>query len=216
MAWRVANSLIQLRNQINILAPTRSKSSDGTIGDAAHASRNSDHNPWVTEGGIGIVTAMDITNDPAHGCDAGQLVDYLVQSRDSRIKYIIWNRRIINSAVSPWVWRQYNGQNPHNKHFHLSVKPEKIFYDNTRNWVIGHGNVNGNGTVNGNNKYRVISRNSLRLREGPGTEYDVIQNLESGQIISVLSDNGVWSQVDVEDDGLADGYVFSGYLERVE
>ena len=136
MAWRVAKSLIRLREQINEMAPDRSKASDGTIGDAAHASRSSDHNPWVKDGKIGVVTAMDITNDIAHGCDAQQLVDALVASRDPRIKYIIWNRKIVNSRIQPWVWRNYTGVNPHTKHFHLSVKPEKASYDSTESWQL--------------------------------------------------------------------------------
>ncbi|HEY2961088.1 MAG TPA: hypothetical protein VGJ37_01645 [Pyrinomonadaceae bacterium] len=136
MAWRVAKSLLHLREQINQLAPNRSKASDGTIGDAAHASRNSDHNPWVKDGSIGVVTAMDITNDVAHGCDAQALVNALVSSRDPRIKYIIWNRKIVNSRIHPWVWRDYTGVNPHNKHFHLSVRPEKTAYDSTDSWQI--------------------------------------------------------------------------------
>ena len=136
MAWRVAKSLIRLREQINELAPNRSKASDGTIGDAAHASRSSDHNPWVKDGNIGVVTAMDITNDVAHGCDAQALVNALVESRDPRIKYIIWNRKIINSRVQPWVWRNYKGVNPHNKHFHVSVIADKPLYDSTESWHI--------------------------------------------------------------------------------
>ena len=136
MAWRVAKSLIRLREQINEMAPNRSKASDGTIGDAAHASRSSDHNPWVKDGNIGVVTAMDITNDVAHGCDAQALVDTLVNSRDPRIKYIIWNRKIVNSRVHPWVWRNYTGVNPHTKHFHLSVLPDKVLYDSTESWQI--------------------------------------------------------------------------------
>ena len=136
MAWRVAKSLIRLREQINEMAPDRSKASDGTIGDAAHASRSSDHNPWVKDGNIGVVTAMDITNDIAHGCDAQALVDALVTSRDPRIKYIIWNRKIVNSRIQPWVWRNYTGVNPHTKHFHLSVLPEKASYDATETWQL--------------------------------------------------------------------------------
>jgi hypothetical protein len=136
MAWRVAKSLIRLREQINELAPDRSKASDGTIGDAAHASRSSDHNPWVKDGNIGVVTAMDITNDVAHGCDAQALVDALVAGRDSRIKYIIWNRKIVNSHIQPWVWRNYTGVNPHTKHFHLSDLPDKALYDSTESWHI--------------------------------------------------------------------------------
>ena len=136
MAWRVAKSLLRLREQINELAPNRSKASDGTIGDAAHASRKSDHNPWVKDGSIGVVTAMDITNDIANGADAQALVDALVSSQDPRIKYIIWNRKIVNSRIQPWVWRNYGGTNPHTKHFHISVRPEKAAYDSTESWQV--------------------------------------------------------------------------------
>lgn len=136
MAWRPAKSLVTLREQINQMAPNRSKASDGTIGDAAHASRDSDHNPWVRDGNIGVVTALDITHDSEDGCDAGAIVQALAESRDPRIKYLIWNRRILSSRVQPWVWRNYTGRNPHTKHFHLSVKPEKSFYDSTDPWQI--------------------------------------------------------------------------------
>lgn len=136
MAWRPAKSLVHLRDQINRAAPNRSKANDGTIGDAAHAARNSDHNPWVKDGNIGVVTALDITHDPAHGCDAEQIVQALVHSRDARIQYIIWNHQIVSSQVQPWVWRNYAGTNPHTKHFHLSVKPNKDSYDGTDAWQI--------------------------------------------------------------------------------
>lgn len=103
MAWRAAQSLVRLRGQMNQIAPRRSIASDGTIGDENHRSRNSDHNPWVRDGAIGIVTAIDITHDPDGGCNAEQIVQTLVDSRDPRIKYLIWNRRIISSQVRPWV-----------------------------------------------------------------------------------------------------------------
>ncbi|MQB02542.1 MAG: hypothetical protein GEU78_20460, partial [Actinobacteria bacterium] len=69
MAWRVARSLLTLRDQVDAAAPNRSKRSDGTIGDAAHASRSSDHNPWVKDGATGVVTAIDLTHDPAGGAN---------------------------------------------------------------------------------------------------------------------------------------------------
>lgn len=136
MAWRVAESLKKLRDQINQIAPNRSKASDGTIGDAAHALTNSDHNPHVKDGAIGVVTAIDITHDPDDGCDGQKIVDALVKSKDKRIKYIIWNKQIISSSVDPWVWRPYKGKNPHSKHFHLSVLPGKAHYDSTLSWSI--------------------------------------------------------------------------------
>jgi hypothetical protein len=74
MAWRVARSLDQLLAEINASAPNRSRASDGSIGDAAHQTTDSDHNPhcqgWV-------VTARDFTHDPAGGFDAHAFADWL-------------------------------------------------------------------------------------------------------------------------------------------
>jgi hypothetical protein len=121
---------------VNARAPGRSIASDGTIGDGAHQTRDSDHNPWVQDGGVGVVTAIDITHDPDDGCDCNTLVNALIVSRDRRIKYIIWNRQIISSQTQPWAWRPYHGRNPHTKHFHLSVLPEKSLYDSRNDWQI--------------------------------------------------------------------------------
>jgi hypothetical protein len=101
MDWRPAKSLLTLRDQIDKISPGRDKSSDVTIGDKAHQKRKSDHNPNED----GVVTAMDITNDPKHGIDAGALAEMLRISQDSRIKYVISNRKIFSSQTSPWKWR---------------------------------------------------------------------------------------------------------------
>ncbi|MBN7758998.1 peptidoglycan-binding protein [Nitratireductor aquimarinus] len=137
MTWRLARSLGRLREQINAAAPLRSKASDGTIGDAAHASRSSDHNPWVKDGATGVVTALDITHDPAAGVDIQKLADALVASKDRRIKYIICNGRIVSGAGQKqpaWKWRAYGGSNPHSRHIHISVKASKALYDDERDW----------------------------------------------------------------------------------
>lgn len=134
MAWRLAKSLEKLRAQINAAAPGRSKASDGTIGDEAHASRSSDHNPWVKDGKMGVVTALDITHDPRNGVDCRIIADHLKSSRDPRIKYVIWNRRIWTPAVSHG-WRAYSGSNPHDKHIHISVVAEKKLYDGAGDWA---------------------------------------------------------------------------------
>lgn len=136
MGWRVASSLLHMRDQINALYPKRNKASDGTIGDAKHASRSSDHNPWVQDGKQGVVTALDITNDPKSGCTGQKLANALVASRDPRIKYIIWNRQICSSTVAPWTWRKYTGTNPHTAHVHISVNSTKNLYDDNRDWNV--------------------------------------------------------------------------------
>src|SRR6266567_1775658 len=107
--WRDAKSIDVLRDQINALYPERSKTDDGTIGDAAHAGRVSDHNPNAN----GVVQAIDFTHDPAHGFDTYKLAEILKANKDFRIKYIISNHRIFSSTVSPWTWRTYNGSDPH-------------------------------------------------------------------------------------------------------
>jgi len=134
--WRVAGSLLKLISQVNDIAPKRKKASDGTIADQNHPT-TSDHQPKIKDGGQGVVTAADITHDPTRGCDCNLIASSMEKSRDERIKYVIWNRRIMNSQVSPWTWRAYNGSNPHDKHIHVSVRSEKKYYDGSADWDLG-------------------------------------------------------------------------------
>jgi hypothetical protein len=136
--WRVAKSLDKLLLQINAKWPTRRKSSDGSIGDANHASRSSDHNPWVDDG---VVTARDFTHDPEHGFDSYVFAEHLRKTKDPRIKYVISNHRIFSSVTDPWVWRPYGGANPHDQHVHVSVNSEQRLYDSVKDWSIGDGVV---------------------------------------------------------------------------
>ena len=136
MTWRVAGSLEVLLDQINKEWPSRSRISDGSIGDTAHATRTSDHNPWVPPPNGGVVTARDFTHDPAHGADMAKVSETLRKSKDSRIKYVIFNGRMFSSypagSSAPWTWRSYTGVNSHAAHMHLSVQPTG--YDNTKPW----------------------------------------------------------------------------------
>lgn len=132
--WRNAKAIERLRDQINERFPTRSIASDGTIGDEAHQSRTSDHNPWILgRDGKRVVSAIDITHDPAHGVNCHLLAQQLIDSRDRRIKYIIWNNRIVagRDGPSPWVWRKGKG---HTLHLHLSVEEDERLYDDDSDW----------------------------------------------------------------------------------
>lgn len=159
MAWRLAKSLDKLRNQVNAAYPGRNKASDGTIGDAAHRAGQSDHNPDKN----GVVRALDLTHDMSSGMDAGALANAIIESRDPRVSYLIWNKKIlVPSWPSGWTWQAYNGDNPHTKHIHISVHGN---FDDTKDWRIGmaeiidlnigrqlsHGLKGENGLNGGNN-----------------------------------------------------------------
>ncbi|HYI00977.1 peptidoglycan-binding protein [Hyalangium sp.] len=145
-AWRVAKSLDQLLAELNSIAPKRSKASDGSIGDAAHAASDSDHNPWVKDGSMGVVTARDLTHDPANGASMHDIVAQLVKRRDPRIKYIIWDRQMWRSyaksatrtkpALPAWTPAAYTGANGHTHHAHISVKTDKALYDSAASWGL--------------------------------------------------------------------------------
>lgn len=144
MAWRVARSLDTLLDEVNQAAPNRSKISDGSIGDATHASRDSDHNPWVTYQGMGIVRARDFTNDPRNGCDSDLLARRIVtmaQQGDGHpaLKsgaYVISNGRIWSWDRRGEGWRPYTGSNPHSHHCHVSVSLAQTGYDSNAPWNV--------------------------------------------------------------------------------
>ena len=65
----------------------------------------------------------------------------------------------------------------------------------------------------------VIARSGLRLRSGPGLDFDIINVLANGTVITVKGfngDNQNWAQVDLEGDSSVDGYVFRTYLQPVQ
>jgi hypothetical protein len=140
MTWRVALSLDQLLVEINKAAPDRSTVSDGSIGDPAHSSRESDHNPNPA----GVVRARDFTHDPAHGCDAGVLAERIrrlaLEGHPALGSgaYVIWSGRIASATQDgdPWDWETYFGSNPHDHHVHVSVATAAAGYDSTAPWGV--------------------------------------------------------------------------------
>lgn len=111
------------------------------IGDAAHQSRESDHNGWVIDSkGIHVVTGIDIDRDLSATEKVDIIVDALVANKDPRIKYMIRNSRIISSypahGYAAWQWRPYSGKNSHKEHLHISVKAEQVWFDNENDWDL--------------------------------------------------------------------------------
>jgi hypothetical protein len=143
MTWRDARSIDVLAAEINAAYPDRSTASDGTIGDAAHAARDSDHNPWVILNSVGIVRARDVTHDPDHGCDCDVLAErvagLIALGAHPALRhgaYVIRNRRIFSFDRRDEGWRPYTGSNPHEKHMHVSVSLDPAGFDSTAPWGI--------------------------------------------------------------------------------
>ncbi len=116
--------------------PNRDNASDGWIGDTSHAARPSDHNPAYGERApyTGIVRAIDLDGDgwPAEAC-----VQYLLarcrSGAERRISYVIYRRRIW-SVTYGWAQRYYSGTNPHDAHFHVSLKRDSSNFS-TAAWL---------------------------------------------------------------------------------
>ena len=133
---RLANSLVQLRAEIDALAPNRSKVSDGTIGDPAHRSRPSRHNPNFED----VICALDITDDPAGGCPIHAIAEQIRVHPHPDLAYIISNGHVAKRSTG-FAWQTYKGSNPHTHHVHFAVGvgPDgdpRPPYDNAGAWGV--------------------------------------------------------------------------------
>ena len=64
-------------------------------------------------------------------------------------------------------------------------------------------------------RYTVIASGGLRLRAGPGTEFDVRSVLSFGAVVTILAREGNWALLDTTGDGSASGFAYSAYLRKV-
>ena len=120
--WHTAQSLAQLRSEINARWPNRSTASDGALGDARHRKSRNSHNPVGTDSGPefgtpGAVHALDIT---AEGIDTGTVLRAVIG--DSRVWYVIHDGQIW-SRTHGWQPRRQVGD-PHRTHVHISLRDD--------------------------------------------------------------------------------------------
>jgi peptidoglycan hydrolase-like protein with peptidoglycan-binding domain len=142
----LAPSLQQLRNEVNARWPSRSRASDGWLGDARHQRSKSQHNPvghpnGPANGTAGAVHALDITSS---GVDPLALVGAILG--DSRVWYIIYDRTIWSHTYN-WKPRPYLGA-AHTTHVHISLRSENQraalnAERSTRPWLGKLGSANG-------------------------------------------------------------------------
>jgi hypothetical protein len=116
-AWTLAPVLDRIRDEVTSRWPG---TVFGTIGDAAHQLRDSDHNPDAD----GDVNALDImTKSKAEGDTVAAGLVARAVAGALPLSYVIWNRTIWSSSHG-WKPRPYTGASPHTDHVHVSAVDE--------------------------------------------------------------------------------------------
>lgn len=148
MAWELTPALDSLNREFGRHAPGRDTTSDGVVGDDAHALVVSDHNPDET-GRVPITDADNVNEVHATDRDATgpwpwaggmeTAVQFLVarcrSGAENRLRYIIYNRRIWE-ASNGWRERAYPGANAHIEHAHFSGSYDPLRERDTRSWHL--------------------------------------------------------------------------------
>ncbi|MBW8792157.1 MAG: peptidoglycan-binding protein [Streptomyces sp.] len=140
--------LVQLRAEINTLAPNRDTGADGWIGDAAHRQRSSDHNPDETgktpfkdADTIDEVHALDIdsTGPWPPGKDLEWIVETIrgrhLRGFDNRLQNIIYRAQIASKTWG-WTWKPYDGADRHIGHAHFSAVYTSAQEADVRPWGV--------------------------------------------------------------------------------
>ena len=151
MTWTLIPSLAALRGEFNAAYPDRDRTSDGSIGDAAHAAGTSDHNvddgpdqghtPYEDDDGKPEVHAIDVDNGLKSGDpDAMERRVQAILTRcrsgvEDRLHNIIYMRRIWQQK-NGWKQEKYTGSNPHDRHAHFSGCYETARENDTSSWGI--------------------------------------------------------------------------------
>lgn len=130
MAWRLNRALTNFRAAVDRAYPNRDRTSDGTIGDAAHQGTSSDHNPDPD----GTVDAWDMDVNLRSGNDraAIEMLKRVFQ-RHAAARYWIHNREIAHRSDG-WVRRRYTGSNPHDQHIHWNSN--QATENSTAPWIL--------------------------------------------------------------------------------
>ena len=94
------------------------------------------YSTWAADA-TGVVHALDITKDTAHGVDVQKIADSIIAADDKRVKYLIDAGRIANPDIQNWKWRARNkGPDDHAEHLHVSVKSEPALADDVSLWPV--------------------------------------------------------------------------------
>jgi len=146
-SWTLAPTLIELRDEINENWPLRDKTSDGSLGNAAHSATVSDHNPNSKR----VVCAIDVDEDlggskntvyprfnsgtPAKQVLLDVLLDLAKAGKLPQLNYLIYERKIYQRK-NKFEARTYSGVNAHDHHLHVSVMQTESLWNRKTSWGI--------------------------------------------------------------------------------
>jgi hypothetical protein len=138
-SWRLNDALTRWRAAVDVRYPDRDRTTDGTIGDPAHAARDSDHNPDAD----GTVDAWDMdvdVNGPGKPYAAAVEALKAVWEAHPAARYWIHNDQIAHRNDG-WRRRPYNPDNPdRNKHIkHVHWNSNQATETSTAPWIIPGG-----------------------------------------------------------------------------
>ena len=127
--WTLAAALVTLGKQVDKAKPKRDKRSDGTIGDAAHAARKSEHNPNAR----GFVNARDFDEDVVPGNEKAsetwmrrltrEIAQYAASGLpgSNRPQYVIYEQEIASGTYKKTFWKFRNEKRGHTEYAHVTV-----------------------------------------------------------------------------------------------
>jgi len=186
MSFRVAKALLNLRDEVDRKFPHRDRSSDGTIGNAAHQKLGSasDHNPFIKDAhGVGVVRALDVDAGPGLFPDeshdtVGDTVAKAVRRAGENGHpalqdggYLIYEGRIASAKSDPpWSFRPFSGDS-HQSHPHISVGRSASAYDSNKPWGVAD---------------QLMASPGPKVVVNPGQVFPIIELGDSGDFVKLV------------------------------